>query len=229
MDRYVFTNEYSQYIGEGGGHSTEITDTDGGIDTVNASAVTSAMTIRLVNGQMSSIDNVDVELNNIENAIGGDGNDKLFGGDAANELFGMRGNDTIRGAKGTDTVTGGEGRDTMSGGGARDVFDFNSLADSGASRQTADRIIDFQPGIDKIDLSGIDASTILANNNTFVWRGTAAFTTSADGEVRYQQFDVAGTTGDHTMVWCDVDNDTGAEFAIRVTNLIAFSSTDFFL
>ena len=59
-DRYVFTDAYSDYAGAGG-HATNIRDTNGGADTVNAAAVGSASRIRL-DGAVGSIDGVAVRF-----------------------------------------------------------------------------------------------------------------------------------------------------------------------
>ena len=102
-DRYVFTDEFSNYAGTAG-HSTTLSDTDGGTDTVNTAAISSNTTIRLGNGQASSIDGVSVTTsgNTIENAVTGDGNDVLIGNSLANELRGGRGADYMAGAAGND-------------------------------------------------------------------------------------------------------------------------------
>jgi VCBS repeat-containing protein len=118
-DRYVFTNEYSDYAGLSG-HLTAVTDSNGGTDIVNASAVTTASIINLEG--ISTIDGVDVTFANIENVIGGDGSDSITGSDTDNVLYGMRGNDTINGGSGVDTVYGGDGNDTVDGGDGDDLI-----------------------------------------------------------------------------------------------------------
>lgn len=54
----------------------------------------------------------------IENAIGGFGNDTITGTDGANTINGRGGNDTILAGNGTDLVYGGSGNDTIRGGGS---------------------------------------------------------------------------------------------------------------
>ncbi len=109
-DRYVFTNAYSDFAGLGG-HLTAVTDTNGGVDTVNASAVSSNSVIRL-NGLAGLIDGVAVSFANIEHAIGGDGSDQIYGNGGNNSLYGMRGNDLLDGMGGRDTLVGSVGNDT---------------------------------------------------------------------------------------------------------------------
>ena len=101
-DRFIFTDEYSDFDGNAG-HGTAVSDTNGGADTVNASAVSSNSTICL-NGITGLIDGVAVTFSNIENAVGGDGNDILVGDSGANELWGMRGKDILDGGGGIDKL-----------------------------------------------------------------------------------------------------------------------------
>jgi subtilisin-like proprotein convertase family protein len=113
-DRYVFTNEYSDYDGVAG-HLLAINDANGGNDTVNASAVSSGSIINLAGA--STIDGVaGITFANIENAIGGDGIDTIIGNGLANLLYGMRGNDSMNGGSGVDSLYGGFGNDALNGG-----------------------------------------------------------------------------------------------------------------
>ena len=112
-DRYVYTNEFSDYA-DLGGRST-LTDTDGGIDTINAAAVAAASVIDLNQGATSTIDGHSLAIaigSDIENAIGGDGNDTLIGNALNNVLYGGRGDDRLDGGAGNDTLVGGTGSDT---------------------------------------------------------------------------------------------------------------------
>ncbi|WP_319004509.1 calcium-binding protein [Loktanella gaetbuli] len=69
---------------------------------------------------------------------GSNGADLLTGGAGADRLFGGAGDDILRDGAGSDTLTGGAGADI-----------FVLTADG-----TPDTIADFQPGLDRIDLSG---------------------------------------------------------------------------
>ena len=57
----------------------------------------------------------------IENIIGGSGNDTITGGSGANTIAGGLGNDTIDGGAGADTIEGEAGDDTLNGGTGVDV------------------------------------------------------------------------------------------------------------
>ena len=59
---------------------------------------------------------------NIENAIGGSGNDILTGDASPNRLEGNAGEDFLSGAAGIDTLIGGAGADTLGGGEGNDLI-----------------------------------------------------------------------------------------------------------
>ncbi|MDG4574466.1 MAG: M10 family metallopeptidase C-terminal domain-containing protein [Defluviicoccus sp.] len=136
------------------------------------------------------------------------------------QIDGGEGRDALIGSAGIDTLTGGAGRDSMSGGAGADIFDFNAATETGNSLTTCDVITDFEGGRDKIDLKDIDASTVLPGNNSFLWRGTGPFTTSKEGELRYQKYNNAGTANDYTVIFGDTDADTASEFQIKLQGLI---------
>ena len=117
----------------------------------------------------------------------------------------------------------------MTGGAGNDRFDIDAVAETGVTDATRDIVADFQHLVDKIDLSTIDASTVQAQNNAFTWKNSGAITTSTAGELRYQQFNNAGTANDYTLVSGDTDADTAAEFQLRLTGLITLTSADFVL
>lgn len=77
---------------------------------------------------------------------GGGGNDVLNGQFGDDLVVGGGGDDIARGGWGDDTLDGGDGNDRLIGGFGADTFVFG--ADSGS-----DSITDFDPGLDRIDLS----------------------------------------------------------------------------
>lgn len=119
----------------------------GGNDTLDFSGYTQNQRINLTEGAFSDVGglkgNVSIALGAvIENAIGGSGNDVIVGNDAANILHGGAGNDVIYGGGGQDQLFGGSGKD---------IFVFAAVSDSPI--KSPDKIMDFETGIDKIDLS----------------------------------------------------------------------------
>lgn len=111
-DRYIFTNEYSDY----GAYNriNTVVDTDGGTDVANAAAVTGNSRIFL-DGRVSLIDNMRTTFSGVENAIGGDGNDTISGSSGSNMIWGGRGRDSIQGLEGRDTLHGDSGNDQLRG------------------------------------------------------------------------------------------------------------------
>ena len=155
--------------------------------------------------------------------------DVLKGFAGHDNIFGNGGNDLLIGDTGNDRLTGGAGRDFLTGGIGSDVFDFNSRTESATGATTSDVISDFTRGLDKIDLSTIDAFEGTAANNTFSFRGANPFSSASAGEVRVVRVDVAGTSNDHTMVFIDTDGDSGIEMSIRLTGLHSLTAADFIL
>ncbi|MEG5167987.1 calcium-binding protein, partial [Microcoleus sp. AT10-A2] len=130
--------------------------------------------------------------NSANNIIGSEGNDNLFGGESNDILTGKRGQDRLFGNLGNDTIFGGKGSDTLDGGGGNDILrgdmgqDFLtggagndifvlSSASAAANLDIADRIVDFETGIDRIQLSPgltfadlsleiIDGGTVIRSN-----------------------------------------------------------------
>ncbi|GIT89956.1 hypothetical protein JANAI62_05600 [Jannaschia pagri] len=84
----------------------------------------------------------------IENAIGSQANDRIVGSAGDNILLGDKGRDALLGGAGADTLNGGDDADQLTGGAGADVF----VIDDHFSNWV-DTILDFEDGLDKIDLS----------------------------------------------------------------------------
>ncbi len=83
---------------------------------------------------------------------GDEGEDILRGGNGRDTLFGGSGNDTIRGDEGDDILFGNSGNDTLTGGGGDDIF---AWVPADFSSSDLDTIVDFQQGMDSIQISGM--------------------------------------------------------------------------
>lgn len=95
----------------------------GGTDTIDASGFSTNQRINLAEGAFSSIgsltDNIAIAFGaQIENAIGGRGDDELRGNGLANRLDGREGNDNLIAGGGVDTLIGGAGTDHLWGSGS---------------------------------------------------------------------------------------------------------------
>ncbi len=136
------------------------------------------------------------------------------GNDLANTLTGNTGDNHLDGGAGNDILDGDKGTDTLVGGLGADKFDFNAVTDSavGALR---DLVMDFDRSQgDKIDVSTIDASTLLTGNQKFVFVADAAFSGTA-GELRAVTGGIAGGT----LVQLDVNGDGAADMEIGLVGV----------
>ncbi len=118
----------------------------------------------------------------------GQGNDQVFGAKGHDELRGGMGNDTISSGQGNDTLYGGAdsdllqgrlGNDVLTGGSGADRFWFNI-----AGTTDADTILDFEAGVDKIQLDPAYFTT-----NTF---GVNILYDSLTGDISYDADGAAG-------------------------------------
>lgn len=144
-----------------GGSANRIFETvwDGnGVDTYDLSNYTTAVTINLNPGASSITSAAQLAyLGNGHYASGNIYNAYLYNNDARSYIdnaVGGSGNDTLIGNAIANTLTGGAGVDTLTGGGGADTFVFR-WGDSSAANGQHDRITDFTPGVDQIDLTGM--------------------------------------------------------------------------
>ncbi|MEO1198391.1 MAG: NosD domain-containing protein [Pseudomonadota bacterium] len=173
-----------------GGAGADLMNGGLGIDTADYSGSSAPVTVRLWNnGAQSGGDAAGDILTDIENLIGSDavsgnpkdddlrgkngvaskieglaGNDLLQSYDQADVLDGGDGNDDLRAGGDADKLIGGAGNDLLSGGGtdaAEDTFVFTDAHGEGGD--WTDQILDFEDGVDKIDLSGVSALNSFAD------------------------------------------------------------------
>lgn len=148
---------------------------------------------------------------------GGGGADRLSGGTERDVLNGGTGDDSLYGGDHGDVLIGGAGADDLYGGAGADTFQLNSAAESrGATGR--DAIFDFQHGLDKINLSVIDARPAVAGDQGFVFIGNAAFGGVA-GQLRYA----------NGVVFGDIDGNSAPDFAIELVSRPALTASDFVL
>ena len=143
-----------------------------------------------------------------------DGHFRLFGGAAV---------DSLEGGAGNDTISGGLGADSLAGNGGADTFRYHSTAESTAT--ATDIISGFETGIDKIDLSRIDANSHVAGDQAFSFIGANAFSAqgaASAGELRL----VAGGPGEW-RVEGDTDGDGIADLVISFVATPIMGGGDF--
>jgi serralysin len=173
---------------------------------------TLATEIDLVNVAIATVNGTYTLGTNVENAT-------LINTVAYN-LTGNTLANTLTGNAEANILTGGAGKDTLTGNLGADIFDFNASTESvvGVGR---DVIVDFSNAQgDKIDLSTIDANTLLAADQAFVATilTTGAFT--AAGQLRLVGDILSGNTD---------SNFATSEFEIQLTGVSSLTSLDFVL
>ncbi|PSF39500.1 hypothetical protein C7H19_01550 [Aphanothece hegewaldii CCALA 016] len=149
------------------------------------------------------------------------GNDLLEGGNGNDSLEGQSDNDTLIGGSGNDTLVGGAGADILTDGGGIDIYKYVNTNESrpGLLRDTA---TDYTSGVDKIDLSAIDANLDVAGNQAFTFIGGDPFSGTL-GEVRFDAV--------NNLIQVDLqgDNNITADMEIKLTGVVEIAVTDFIL
>ncbi|WP_166359804.1 retention module-containing protein [Pseudomonas akapageensis] len=131
-----------------GGAGNDLLDGGDGNDTASYASADAPVTVNLaLTGQQNTVGAGLDTLLSIENLIGSNFNDTLTGDDHNNVIYGGLGNDMLNGGGGDDLLIGGLGDNTLTGGAGSDVFQWQQ-GNSGH-----DRVNDFTPGTDKLDLS----------------------------------------------------------------------------
>lgn len=134
----------------GGGYLSSAAGVHGGF------TIAHGVTIEIARGGSG---NDTIHGNDAGNTLsGGAGNDTIWGGAGNDSLYGGVGDDLLVGGAGNDTLYGGSGRDRMYGGAGADTFVFKSLAESVATNP--DAILDFEHGIDKLDLHALGLGSV---------------------------------------------------------------------
>jgi len=139
---------------------------------------------------------------------GGSGDDKLYGdegnGSGNDILYGETGNDTLVGDGGNDRLDGGDGNDFLNGSLDDDILIGGAGSDSFFfyANPGNDSILDFQTGIDILDLRffGITADYISVT-----------------------------ASGSDSIVWVDADMDGTFDFHITLVGTSAPTAADFWI
>lgn len=198
-----------------------------GVDSLSYGYSTSGVRVSLATGAVSGGFAQGDSITGFERLYGSTHADALTGDARDNQLYGNWGDDTLQGGGGRDLLVGGAGADVLQGGSGADTFQF-AAGDSPVSGP--DRILDFQRGLDRIDLAGVDA-----NQHASGWQDFSKVTTyAAPGS--HPGF-TAGTVnvrhvhGDTLVEINTSDNTTNGhdapEMLIRLDGIHALTSADF--
>jgi serralysin len=144
--------------------------------------------------------------NNDDDGLAGQGgNDFLVGGSGNDRLYGWVGNDVLEGGAGDDSLYGGSGNDLLTGGDGNDTFSFGNDFSIGETFSSlgVDTIIDFQPGVDKIQLQGLAFPSLktisfatVANDNLAATRSEILVYNQANGTLFYNPNGVEAGLGE---------------------------------
>jgi serralysin len=126
-----------------------------------------------------------------------DGASHLDGSSGQNTLLGLNTAEIIHGLAGDDLLQGNGGRDVLAGGAGADIFRYAQISDSyrTATQTGSDRIVDFDPSQDRIDLTKLGLTgigdghhgTLAVMENT---EGTRTYLKSYDANAEGQRFEL---------------------------------------
>ena len=140
-----------------------------------------------------------------DSIITGEGVDFVYGGTGADSIearggddwiYGGSGGDVIHGGAGADFIYGGFGADTLYGEDGADLFSYYGYVE-----ESGDTIVDFQSGVDKIDLRGFHVSA---------------------GQISWEM------RGSNTVVKLDLGGTSEAEFEIALVGAVDLTLGDFY-
>jgi Ca2+-binding RTX toxin-like protein len=221
---------------EGAATGTDTMAGGGGIDTVTYAARANGATVTMDgvadDGELGEADNVGAD---IENAVGGPGDDTLIGSSSANDLVGAAGDDTIDGAGGGDTLAGGSGSDRLTGGAGADTVAAGDGSDTVLEGAGNDDL-EGGAGGDTLDYSGVATAmtltlssfspqnTVGAGIDTLVAfenlvGGTAADTLGGDGNANV----LSGNSGNDTIIGDGGDDTISGDLGTDTVDYSSFA------
>ena len=183
-------------------------------------------------------DSLSIAIGDVAEKIVGNSRANTLRGTAASEsIYGLGRNDTISGGGGNDTIFGGAGADRVRGGSGADLFVFKpgdlpavGFFDKwlGLSGGSYDRIGDFRPGVDRIDLHALDANSRKAGNQAFHFDGLTD-RTSSPGELTYEFDTPRFSSTIYTVIKGDTNGDGNFDFRIVLNGRHHLDASDFIL
>lgn len=174
-------------------HTSKSSPLYGVMDTSYIYRVSASAAYDLATDRLYAIGAAELEI------IGGSGADVFSGIEGADVLRGGAGDDVIYAGLGNDLIDGGAGQDRLYGQGGADVFVYRA---GDSLYATYDLIYDFQTGLDRIDLHGIYAPTLVLGT---VNDGASTFLfADAEGDGVWEfalRLEDARITGDDILVY----------------------------
>ena len=161
---------------------------------------------------------------------GTSGRDTITGGTGNDTIDGRDGWDWLSGGAGNDRIIGGKGNDDLFGGAGADVFAYNVIGETPRGGGQRDFIHDFQVGVDKIDLSAIDARAGGTQNQAFMFLGEGTFgSDSAQPQRLKYHYEIDGDGHYNTVIEGTTDTRAGVDFQISLLGQHALTAGDFVL
>lgn len=139
------------------------------------------------------------------------GYDTLYGMGGKDTLSGGNGNEHLNGGDGDDYIAGGSGSDTIITGAGRDTVPFTA---ADIREGSIDRVVEFDPNTDKLDLSGM-RSLLTGSNANLSW---SKMFVDKDPEVILQK--------DHPYLIFDTEQQTLAYRAAGSSSSTVFAKFD---
>lgn len=171
---------------------------------------------------------LNIETLNMLGGSNGTGNfqdNNIYGNSLNNVLMGLSGNDRIYAGVGNDLIIGGLGSDLLFGGKDlnSDIFDFNDAMESkmGSLRDT---IFNFISGVDKIDISDIDANINQLGKQNFIFKASKP----AIYSIWYKDAELDGVLSTKDLiVYGDIDGNLTPDFEIGLVGSGSLKDMDF--
>ena len=184
---FIYTAQYAQLVAADPSRGT-LSDPNGGIDTINASALGSDDRLDLSGATASVINGANLTIaqgTTILNAYGGDGNDVLIANAKGSVLHAMAGSDTLTGGAGNDKLDGGAGNDKLDGGAGINTAVYHGAVANYTVTKTAG-------GFSIADKTGVDGTDQVTNVQRLQFADTGiAFDVSGHGGQAYRIFQAA--------------------------------------
>ena len=173
------------------GSDTLVTLNNGGTITVKGVALANLTAANFLKGAYATVYTGTSGNNTQDGGVGRDllvglgGVDTLDGKQNDDRIDGGAGADILRGDDGNDILIGGADNDTLTGGAGRDIF--VAQASNGA-----DTIMDFQLGVDLLDLQAVGAYTLSTS-------GSDVLVTFTGGTILVKSVTVGALTASHFL------------------------------
>lgn len=184
---FIYTAQYAQLVAADPSRGT-LSDPNGGIDTINTSALGSDDRIDLTGATASVINGANLTIapgTTIRNAYGGDGSDVLIANAKGSVLHGMAGADTLTGGAGNDTLDGGAANDKLDGGAGINTAVYHGAAANYTITKTA-------TGFTIADKTGLDGTDQVTNVQRLQFADKAiAFDVAGDGGQAFRIYQAA--------------------------------------